>query len=160
MKKYVYLFCASVLLVCACSEGNPSTSSSENAATAAKNDTTSVGGDRDEHGCIPSAGYVWSAVHGKCIRTFESGVKLLPAEMPTDGSAVFAAYAVFSEDSLRAELFLPERGGIVLDRRTLPSGGYAWNIEDDDTYNLRRDVSGEWIAEKRGNVLYRQAMEK
>ena len=80
--------------------------------------------------------------------------------MPTDGSAVFAAYAVFSEDSLRAELFLPERGGIVLDRRTLPSGGYAWNIEDDDTYNLRRDVSGEWIAEKRGNVLYRQAMEK
>lgn len=89
-----------------------------------------------------------------------AGVKLLPAEMPTDGSAVFAAYAVFSEDSLRAELFLPERGGIVLDRRTLPSGGYAWNIEDDDTYNLRRDVSGEWIAEKRGNVLYRQAMEK
>ena len=91
MKKYVYLFCASVFLVCACSEGNPSTSSSENAATAAKNDTTSVGGDRDEHGCIPSAGYVWSAVQGKCIRTFESGVKLLPAEMPTDGSAVFAA---------------------------------------------------------------------
>jgi len=62
--------------------------------------------------------------------------------------------AVFSEDSLRAELFLPERGGIVLDRRTLPSGGYAWNIEDDDTYNLRRDVSGGWVAEKSGDVLH------
>lgn len=160
MKKYVYLLCASVFLACACSEGNPSASSADSAAPAAQNDTIPVGGDRDEHGCISSAGYVWSAVQGKCIRTFESGVKLLPVEMPTDGSAVFAAYAIFSEDSLRAELFLPERGGIVLDRRTLPSGEYAWNIEDDDTYNLRLDASGEWIAEKRGNVLYRQTVEK
>lgn len=160
MKKYIYLFCASVFMACACSEGNTSASSEGNGESSAQNYTLPVGGDRDEHGCIGSAGYVWSSVQEKCIRVFESGVELSPTEMPTDGSAVFAAYVVFSQDSLRAELFLPERGGIILDRRTLPSGGYAWNIEDDDTYNVRRDASGEWIAEKRGNVLYRQAAQK
>ncbi len=27
-----------------------------------------VGGDRDSHGCIPSAGYVWCAPLNKCVR--------------------------------------------------------------------------------------------
>ena len=38
-----------------------------------------VGGDRDEHGCIGSAGYVWCEVQQDCIRLFEkvSGRKLL-----------------------------------------------------------------------------------
>jgi hypothetical protein len=30
-----------------------------------------VGGDRDEHGCIGSAGYSWYAVKNKCLRTWE-----------------------------------------------------------------------------------------
>ncbi len=30
-----------------------------------------VGGDRDEHGCIGSAGYVWCEVQQDCIRLFE-----------------------------------------------------------------------------------------
>ena len=30
-----------------------------------------VGADRDEHGCIGSAGYVWSEQYGKCIRPWE-----------------------------------------------------------------------------------------
>ena len=30
-----------------------------------------VGADRDAHGCIGSAGYVWSEVYGKCIRPWE-----------------------------------------------------------------------------------------
>lgn len=29
------------------------------------------GADRDEHGCIPSAGYVWCAKEGKCVRPWE-----------------------------------------------------------------------------------------
>lgn len=32
-----------------------------------------VGGDRDEHGCIPSAGYSWCNVTQKCIRPWEEG---------------------------------------------------------------------------------------
>ena len=34
-----------------------------------------VGGDRDEHGCIGSAGYVWCEVQQDCIRLFEKGIR-------------------------------------------------------------------------------------
>ena len=44
----------------------------------------------------------------------------------------------------------------MLDRRTLPAGGYVWNQEDDDTYNVRR-LDGKWVIEQRGKVLYKQA---
>ena len=115
-----------------------------------------VGGDRDEHGCIASAGYRWSRVQQRCIRPFEEGVRLLPVEDPQDSSAVLAATVVFSADSLRAEVLLPDgETSLVLDRRTLPSGGYAWNIEDDDTYNVRRDEQGKWTVSRRGKVLFR-----
>ena len=30
-----------------------------------------LGGDRDSHGCIGSAGYTWCQVKGKCLRTWE-----------------------------------------------------------------------------------------
>jgi hypothetical protein len=30
-----------------------------------------VGGDRDEHGCIGSAGYTWCESKGKCLRLWE-----------------------------------------------------------------------------------------
>jgi hypothetical protein len=36
-----------------------------------KNETI-VGGDKDEHGCIPSAGYVWCESLGECIRPWET----------------------------------------------------------------------------------------
>ena len=115
-----------------------------------------VGGDRDEHGCIASAGYRWSRVQQRCIRPFEEGIRLLPVGDPQDSSAVLAATVIFSTDSLRAEVLLPDgETSPVLDRRTLPSGGYAWNIEDDDTYNIRRDEQGKWTVSRRGEVLFR-----
>lgn len=33
--------------------------------------TPLLGGDRDEHGCIPSAGYSWCEVKKKCLRVWE-----------------------------------------------------------------------------------------
>ena len=81
---------------------------------------------------------------------------MLPVEDPQDSSAVLAATVIFSADSLRAEVLLPDgETSPVLDRRTLPSGGYAWNIEDDDTYNIRRDEQGKWTVSRRGEVLFR-----
>ena len=35
------------------------------------NDEPIVGGDRDEHGCIPSAGYTWCEAKQKCLRAWE-----------------------------------------------------------------------------------------
>ena len=31
-----------------------------------------LGGDRDEHGCIPSAGYIWCEELQECIRPWET----------------------------------------------------------------------------------------
>ena len=115
--------------------------------------TTAVGADRDAHGCIGSAGYVWSQVREECIRPFEAGIRMAPAAEP---DATTAAYIVFAEDSSRAELFLPDgQKTEILDRRTLPGGGSAWNVEDDDTKNVRL-ANGRWIIEQRGKTLYEQ----
>ncbi len=42
------------------------------AATGAPSEQkTAVGGDRDEHGCIASAGYQWCAKENACVRPWE-----------------------------------------------------------------------------------------
>ena len=92
-----------------------------------------VGGDRDEHGCIGSAGYVWCEVQKDCIRLFEKGIR---TESVDDSNA--SAFIVFSPDSTQLELFFSNnQPNEILERRGLPSGGYAWNVEDDDTKNVR-----------------------
>ena len=109
-----------------------------------------VGNDKDEHGCIASAGYTWSEVQQNCIRLFESGIRL----EATDGKS--SAYIVFSPDSLKAELFFSNgTPNEILDRRSLPAGGYAWNIEDDDTKNIRLE-DGIWTISQRQKEIYRQ----
>lgn len=50
-----------------------------------------LGGDRDEHGCIGSAGYVWCEVQQDCIRLFEKGIR---TEAVDGGTA--SAFIVFS----------------------------------------------------------------
>lgn len=116
-----------------------------------KHDSTEmVGNDKDEHGCIASAGYTWSEVQQNCIRLFESGIRL----KALDGAS--SAYIVFSTDSLKAELFFSDgTPNEILDRRSLPSGGYAWNVEDDDTKNVRL-IDGVWTISQRGKEIYRQ----
>ena len=65
-------------------------------------------------------------------------------------------YVVFSPDSLKAELFSSEsEGSEVLERRTLPSGGHVWNVEDDDTKNLRY-TDGAWTISRRGKLIFSQ----
>jgi len=39
------------------------------------NDGVIVGGDKDSHGCIPSAGFLWCEEKGKCIRPWEEACK-------------------------------------------------------------------------------------
>ena len=113
--------------------------------------TEMVGADRDEHGCIGSAGYTWSEVRKDCIRLFEDGIRT----EAVDGSGQ-VMYVVFSPDSLKAELFGSEsEGSEVLERRTLPSGGHVWNVEDDDTKNLRY-TDGAWTISRRGKLIFSQ----
>jgi hypothetical protein len=65
-----------------------------------------VGGDRDAHGCIGSAGYQWSVVKNECIRVFEKGIRLEPKDAKLGKSS--SAFVVFKSDTdeQKAELFL------------------------------------------------------
>lgn len=71
-----------------------------------------VGADRDDHGCLASAGYTWSEALHQCVRLWEAGTRV------ENGSR--AVYLVFDADSLRAEIFLPD-GGSVLCKRKAPN---------------------------------------
>ena len=44
---------------------------SYNYGAALKNNNNIVGNDRDEHGCIGSAGYIWCEEKKKCLRSWE-----------------------------------------------------------------------------------------
>ncbi|WP_338875768.1 hypothetical protein WBJ53_09085 [Spirosoma sp. SC4-14] len=85
--------------------------------------STVVGNDKDEHGCIGSAGYIWSPVRNDCIRVFEQ-IKLQSiAENSADSAA---AFLLFSTDRKQAELFLPGRPeGLVL-TETGEKGNQHW----------------------------------
>jgi hypothetical protein len=65
-----------------------------------------TGNDKDQHGCIGSAGYVWSEAQQKCIRLFEEGKPLQPIKENKSYSSV--AYLVFSKDKKRVEVYLPD----------------------------------------------------
>ncbi len=119
-----------------------------------KSEDNKVGDDKDAHGCIASAGYTWSEVLKDCIRLWEKGVRVedvADKEKP--------AYIVFSPDSLQVELFFSDdRPNEILDRRSLPAGGYAWNVEDDDTKNVRLE-NDKWTISQRGKLIYQQVEE-
>ena len=96
----VCLACAGALLA-GC--GN---SREKNAAAAAETEKTEiVGDDKDEHGCIASAGYTWSEVQKDCIRLWEKGVRLASVD-----DAENTLFIVFSPDSTQVELFFLGRG--------------------------------------------------
>ena len=145
----VCLACAGALLA-GC--GN----SREKNAAAETEKTEIVGDDKDEHGCIASAGYTWSEVQKDCIRLWEKGVRLASVD-----DAENTLFIVFSPDSTQVELFFSEEDAPneILDRRSLPAGGYAWNMEDDDTKNVRLE-NGKWTVGQRGKLIYKQVAEK
>jgi len=48
-----------------------------------------VGGDKDIHGCIGSAGYSWCAVKNKCLRVWEEKCEITPVVPPISTSTDF-----------------------------------------------------------------------
>ena len=76
-------------------------------------------------------------------------------------SAENTLFIVFSPDSTQVELFFSEEDSPneILDRRSLPAGGYAWNMEDDDTKNVRLE-NGKWTVGQRGKLIYKQVADK
>lgn len=83
------LVCSGALLVSCGSSAEKKAAATEDAEK-----TAMVGNDKDEHGCIASAGYTWSEVQKDCIRLWEKGVR-----MDAVGDANEPLFLVFSPDS-------------------------------------------------------------
>lgn len=62
--------------------------------------------DKDEHGCLASAGYIWSKVGHECVKLY-SGIALNPVGQPDNTDPTLAAFVLFSQDQKKAEVFLP-----------------------------------------------------
>ncbi len=94
-------------------------------------DSTIVGADQDENGCLASAGYTWSKLNKECVRAF-TGIQLNPAKNTTTEDETLCAYILFNEKGDKAEVFLPEEKSFILTRS---SEGQPWIF---DTYQLIR----------------------
>lgn len=85
------------------------------------------------------------------VRFFNDSIRTEPA----DGTNR-AIYVHMSDDELTADLYISaEKRTETLQRRTLPDGTHVWNIEDDDTKNLRM-IDGRWTVSQRGKVIFKE----
>lgn len=113
-----------------------------------------LGVAEDSHGCNGAAGYTWSEVRKNCIRLFESGLPLTSVKDATDS---LVAYIVFATDSLQVEVFMPNTEiHPILERRNLSGGGYVWNREGNDTFNVRK-IGDKWVIGQGDILLYQQS---
>ena len=99
--------------------------------------------------CDPNEGYVWSKMEENCVRLFDRAISMISVENPDLDHVV---YVLFSADSTKAEIFTDQKSSDILDRR-IALGEPVWNIEDDDTKNVRK-FNGDWVIEQRGKVIY------
>lgn len=68
-----------------------------------------VGNDRDDHGCIASAGYIYSYALHDCVRLWEVGEPLYAGNKQL--------YVVYSPDSVYAEVFLHNGQSFICKRK-------------------------------------------
>lgn len=89
-----------------------------------------VGNDRDEHGCIGSAGYVWSKVLSRCTRLFEEGIGLMPTGKieNQENGAILLGYIIFGgADNMYAEVFMPHvPDPIICHKISSPPNDVQW----------------------------------
>ncbi|MDQ2768925.1 MAG: hypothetical protein M3Y54_00285 [Bacteroidota bacterium] len=107
-----------------------------------------VGGDKDKHGCLASAGYTYSTLSKKCIRVFEQALKLDNAFLKQ--SSTSQTCILFSKDTKKAEIFVAGKEGTVLDRFGA-KGHYLWKnggyvVGNTNGYYIKKD----------GVLIYRQ----
>ena len=126
MKKVSLLLIVSILLLsCKLTDQNNGEDNGENLPLTTKD--SSVVNDKDEHGCLATAGYIWSKMNKECVKGY-TGIQLNPAEKPENEDETLSAFVLFSEDLNQAEVFLPnETNSIVLTRL---AEGKPWVFED------------------------------
>lgn len=122
------IFCSMFILSCSNPTPPPPVPEAPKADAPVK-----VGGDKDEHGCLGSAGYQWSSVKKDCIRSFELTLQLLNADK------TFGAGVLFSDDKSQAEVFSKE-GTFVLAKQS----DTRYELKSADGGVFLRNANGKW----------------
>jgi hypothetical protein len=134
--KSTFLILMSFFALTACnnSKSNTSTGNNEQAKTV---ETTTVGSEKVEHGCVTSAGETWSQLKQGCIQIFNVGQRLNRVETK-EGEAVISAFVLFNDDKSEAELFLPNaKSSRILkttNNETYENGEYKFDTNDSSLY--------------------------
>jgi len=109
-----------------------------------------VGGDKDEDGCLASAGYTWSKLNKECIRVF-TGIQLLPVDKvqnQEEDDAVYATYLLFDESKDNAELFLPNQDESIIVKRDGKSWTNGeWELVSNKGYQLKKAGKIEYVGD-------------
>jgi hypothetical protein len=69
----------------------------------------------DAHGCIGLVGYAWSALQNECILPYKTGTRLNAGGEAS--SKEKPAFVLFSADKVKAELFLPGKAPLMMERK-------------------------------------------
>jgi hypothetical protein len=83
--------------------------------------------DKDENGCLASAGYIWSKLNKECLKIF-TGIQLNPINNPQNEDETLSAFILFNEDGNQVELFLPKATETYILTRN--SEGEAWVLNE------------------------------
>ena len=82
-----------------------------------KDSLVNIGGNKDKHGCLSSAGYTWSELKNDCVRPFEEGLALYILNTSTTYQT--AAYVLIDSVANKAEIFVPnENNSIILEKES------------------------------------------
>ena len=126
MKK-ITIFLMILLLVSSCKLIDNKDNTEETSKVVATVKDSTVVNDKDENGCLASAGYVWSKVNKECVKGF-SGIQLNPINKQENQDETLSAYVLFNEDASQAEVFFPkDTASIVLTRG---AEGKPWILND------------------------------
>lgn len=124
MKKIIILAVLSLsMFSCKLTDSN-SEDENANKENLAPSDSAVVN-DKDENGCLASAGYIWSKVNKECVKCY-TGIQLNPIGKPDNDDETLSAYVLFNEDASLAEVFLPNSTTSLV----LIKNGKSWVLQD------------------------------
>lgn len=106
-----------------------------------------AGADVDAKGCLPSAGYQWSALATRCVRAFEVGQRLSPtAQNPDATLSAFVHVDIAQPDQV--EVFWASEPPMLLTR---VGSSAAWT--DGQGTELRRE-GDLWLLARKGTLWF------
>jgi hypothetical protein len=121
--------------------------------------TPVVSQERDAHGCIPTAGYLWSPVRSACVKVFEAGIAFDPTPYNPDQTLhAFVLTAPANSNKVKAaELYWPgEAEPWPLDVVHTPEGDIRPLVLASQPRKVKiyRTSEGAYLLERDGKVLY------